>query len=87
MPPHSVNLLLVKTALVTLCVFGYTVLASASLLSPFSVQAAEAMALTEACKLGKDQCAAVYTDSRYPLGVVHDFGNLVSKGWMLAMCT
>uniref|UniRef100_A0A8C5MNZ5 Uncharacterized protein n=1 Tax=Leptobrachium leishanense TaxID=445787 RepID=A0A8C5MNZ5_9ANUR len=44
---------------------------------PFvSAQAAELIALTQACRLfiGKD--VTIYTDSRYAFGVVHDFGQI-----------
>ncbi|KAI2645687.1 hypothetical protein H4Q32_030001 [Labeo rohita] len=39
-------------------------------------KAAELVALTEVCKLMKDQCVTIYTDSRYAFGVTHDFGAL-----------
>ncbi|XP_051242063.1 uncharacterized protein LOC127355326 [Dicentrarchus labrax] len=41
-----------------------------------SAQAAELIALTEACKLGEGKSVTIYTDSRYAFGVVHDFGAL-----------
>ncbi|XP_034089816.1 uncharacterized protein LOC117557974 [Gymnodraco acuticeps] len=37
-------------------------------------QAAELIALTEACTLAKGKTVTIYTDSRYAFGVVHDFG-------------
>ena len=42
----------------------------------YSAQAAELVALTEACKLMTDKCVTIYTDSRYAFGVTHDFGAL-----------
>lgn len=41
-----------------------------------SAQAAELIALREACKLAKDKTVNIYTDSRYAFGVVHDFGTI-----------
>jgi len=41
-----------------------------------SAQAAELVALTEACKLAKGKSVTIYTDSRYAFGVTHDFGTL-----------
>ena len=54
----------------------HTVIHSSSLPSHFSAQAAELVALTEACKLAGGQSVTIYTDSRYAFGVVHDFGAL-----------
>ncbi|KAI2665523.1 hypothetical protein H4Q32_021838 [Labeo rohita] len=54
----------------------FGVVASGKLPSNYSAQAAELVALTEACKLMKDQCVTIYTDSRYAFGVTHDFGAL-----------
>ncbi len=41
---------------------------------PCSAQLAELKALTEACKLAKDQIVNIYTDSAYAHGVCHLFG-------------
>ncbi|KAI3353578.1 hypothetical protein L3Q82_020100 [Scortum barcoo] len=41
-----------------------------------SAQAAEMVALTEACKFAAGKTVTIYTDSRYAFGVVHDFGAL-----------
>ncbi len=49
------------------------VVASGSLPSNYSAQAAELVALTKACKLMAGKCATIYTDSRYSFGVTHDF--------------
>ncbi|KAL0149321.1 hypothetical protein M9458_055359, partial [Cirrhinus mrigala] len=54
----------------------FEVVASGKLPSNYSAQAAELVALTEACKLMKDQCVTIYTDSRYAFGMTHDFGPL-----------
>ncbi|XP_030602551.1 protein NYNRIN-like [Archocentrus centrarchus] len=54
----------------------HDILASGSLPSHLSAQAAELVALTKACEIAKDQTVTVYTDSRYAYGVVHDFGTL-----------
>lgn len=42
----------------------------------YSAQAAELVALKEACKLMAEKEATIYTDSRYAFGVAHDFGAL-----------
>ncbi|XP_062419418.1 uncharacterized protein LOC119228347 isoform X2 [Pungitius pungitius] len=52
------------------------VLCSGPLPCHLSAQAAELIALTEACKLAKGKTVTVHTDSRYAFGVVHDFGAL-----------
>ncbi|XP_062248239.1 uncharacterized protein LOC133956894 [Platichthys flesus] len=52
------------------------VLVSSSLPHHLSAQAAELIALTEACKLATGKTLTVYTDSRYAFGVSHDFGAL-----------
>ncbi|KAL0152111.1 hypothetical protein M9458_052542 [Cirrhinus mrigala] len=54
----------------------FEVVASGKLPSNYSAQAAELVALTEACKLMKGQCVTIYTDSRYAFGITHDFGAL-----------
>ncbi|KAL0150426.1 hypothetical protein M9458_054243 [Cirrhinus mrigala] len=54
----------------------FEIVASGKLPSNYSAQAAELVALTEACKLMKDKCVTIYTDSRYAFGVTHDFGAL-----------
>lgn len=41
-----------------------------------SPQPAGLHALTQACQLVKEKAADIYTESRYALGVVHDFGML-----------
>ncbi len=41
---------------------------------PCSAQLAELKALTEACKLAKNQTVNIYTDSAYAHGVCHLFG-------------
>lgn len=55
---------------------GYETLKSDKLPLHYSAQAAELVALTEACKLMADKCVTIYTDSRYAFGVTHDFGAL-----------
>ncbi|XP_063313431.1 uncharacterized protein LOC134612899 [Pelobates fuscus] len=47
---------------------------SSSLPSTMSAQEAELQALTSACKISEGKRANIYTDSRYALGVAHDFG-------------
>ncbi|XP_028422857.1 protein NYNRIN-like [Perca flavescens] len=47
-----------------------------SLPNHLSAQAAELIALTEACKLADGSSVTIFTDSRYAFGVVHDFGAL-----------
>ncbi len=54
----------------------FEVVASGSLPAHYSAQAAELVALTEACKLMAGKCVTIYTDSRYSFGVTHDFGAL-----------
>lgn len=54
----------------------FETLKSDKLPSHYSAQAAELVALTEACKLMADKCVTIYTDSRYAFGVTHDFGAL-----------
>ncbi len=54
----------------------FEVVKSGKLPSNYSAQAAELVALTEACKLMADKCVTIYTDSRYAFGVTHDFGAL-----------
>ncbi|CAH2300321.1 hypothetical protein XELAEV_18029151mg, partial [Pelobates cultripes] len=41
---------------------------------PMSAQEAELQALSSACKISEGKRANIYTDSRYALGVAHDFG-------------
>ncbi|XP_055358758.1 uncharacterized protein LOC129603085 isoform X1 [Betta splendens] len=55
---------------------SHTVLQSGALPGHYSAQAAELIALTEACKLSEGKSATIYTDSRYAFGVTHDFGAL-----------
>ncbi len=54
----------------------FEVVKSGKLPSNYSAQAAELVALTEACNLMADECVTIYTDSRYAFGVTHDFGAL-----------
>lgn len=49
------------------------VLCSGPLPCHLSAQAAELIALTEACKLATGKTVTVHTDSRFAFGVVHDF--------------
>ncbi len=67
----------VKEKLACLCVYAVTtefeVVASGSLPLNDSEQAAELVALTEACKLMAGKCITIYTDSRYSFGFTHDF--------------
>ncbi len=51
----------------------FEVVKSGKLPSNYSAQAAELVALTEACKLMADKCVTIYTDA---FGVTHDFGAL-----------
>ncbi len=53
----------------------FEVVASGSLPSNYSAQAAELVAL-KACKIMAGKCVTIYTDSRYSFGVTHDFGAL-----------
>ncbi len=46
----------------------FEVVKSGKLPSNYSAQAAELVALTEACKLMADKCVTIYTDSRYAFG-------------------
>lgn len=57
-------------------VTNHETLVSDSLPSHYSAQAAELIALTEACKLASNKTVTIYTDSRYAFGVVNDFGTL-----------
>ncbi len=54
----------------------FEVVASGSLPSNYSAQAAELVALTDACKLIAGKCITIYTDSHDLFGVTHDFGAL-----------
>ncbi len=65
----------VRCAVVT----HHEVLKSGSSPSHYSSQAAELVALAEACKLAQGKTFTIYTDSRYAFGVVHDFGALEKK--------
>ncbi len=49
----------------------FEVVKSGKLPSNYSAQAAELVALTEACNLMADKCVTIYTDSRYAFGVTH----------------
>ncbi len=51
----------------------FEVVKSGKLPSNYSAQAAELVALTEACNLMADKCVTIYTDSRYAFGVTHRF--------------
>ncbi|KAM4631654.1 uncharacterized protein O3C94_002137 isoform 1-T1 [Discoglossus pictus] len=44
--------------------------------SHFAAQAAEIVALTEACKIGQGQIVNIYTDSQYAFSTVHIFAQL-----------
>ncbi|XP_028268994.1 uncharacterized protein LOC114440735 [Parambassis ranga] len=50
-----------------------TVLEAETLPQHYSAQAAELVALTEACKLMKNKSVTIYTDSQYAFGTVHSF--------------
>lgn len=50
-----------------------TVLKAEKLPSHFSAQAAELVALTQACKLTKNKKVTIYTDSQYAFATVHTF--------------
>ncbi len=54
----------------------FEVVASGSLPSNYSAQAAELVALIEACKLMTGKCVTIYIDSCYSFGVTHDIGAL-----------
>lgn len=54
----------------------HDILLHGKLPSHYSAQAAELIALTEACKLASGKSVNIYTDSCYTFGVVHDFGAL-----------
>ncbi|KAL6473793.1 hypothetical protein MHYP_G00173540 [Metynnis hypsauchen] len=49
------------------------VLKSGKLPSHLSAQAAELIALTEACKLGANKSVTIYTDSQYAFSTIHVF--------------
>lgn len=49
------------------------ILKAAALPSHYSAQAAELVALTEACKLMRDKEATIYTDSQYAFATTHTF--------------
>ncbi len=49
----------------------FEVVKSGKLPLNYSAQAAELVALTEACNLMADKCVTIYTDSRYAFGVTH----------------
>ncbi len=51
----------------------FEVVKSGKLPSNYSAQAAELVALTEACNLMADKCVTIYSDSRYAFGVTHRF--------------
>ncbi len=55
---------------------AYATITSGALPAHCSAQAAELVALTEACKIAEGQTVTIYTDSRYSFGVCHDFGAL-----------
>ncbi|KAK2920516.1 hypothetical protein Q8A73_000001, partial [Channa argus] len=66
----------------------HNVISSGALPSHLSAQAAELIALTEACKLAEEKTVNIYTDSRYAFGVVHDFGCLWrQRGFMTSAGT
>ncbi|XP_060922638.1 uncharacterized protein LOC132996313 [Limanda limanda] len=54
----------------------YDTIIAEPLPSQYSAQAAELVALTEACKYARDKSVNIFTDSRYAWGVAHDFGRL-----------
>lgn len=54
----------------------FEVVASGALPLNYSAQAAELVALTEACKIMVGKCVTIYTDSHYAFGTCHDFGTL-----------
>lgn len=56
-----------------------TVLKTGKLPSNYSAQAAELVALIEACKMYKGESVTIYTDSQYAFGSVHHF----CKQWKL----
>ncbi len=51
----------------------FEVVKSGKLPSNYSAQAAELVALTEACNLMAGKCVTIYTDSRYAFGVTYRF--------------
>ncbi len=55
---------------------AYETVASGALPVHCSAQAAELVALTEACKIAEGQTVTIYTDSCYAFGFCHDFGAL-----------
>ncbi len=63
----------------------FEVVKSGKLPSNYSAQAAELVALTEACNLMVDKCVTIYTDSRYAFGVTHRFwGTLEAWSFFLS---
>ncbi|XP_063291552.1 ribonuclease H-like [Pelobates fuscus] len=64
------------------------VLQAAALPPSKSAQEAELTALTVACKLSEGTRVNIYTDSRYALGVAHDFGLIwKTRGFLTATGT
>lgn len=67
---------MISTVLDVLLLAPFEVIEAASLPLATSAQQAELYALTQACILAKGKIVNIYTDSRYAIGVVHDFGIL-----------
>jgi len=74
------------TRLVFTVVTSYNTHVSGRLPSHFSAQAAELVALIEACKKAKGRTVNIYTDSHYAFGVVHDFGTLMETQRVSDFC-
>ncbi|XP_043118057.1 uncharacterized protein LOC122361319 [Puntigrus tetrazona] len=55
---------------------AHATLASGALPAHCSAQAAELVALTEACKIAEGKTVTIYTDSRYAFSTCHDFSAL-----------
>ncbi|KAM8924575.1 uncharacterized protein RCH25_009267 [Pelodytes ibericus] len=64
------------------------VLQASPLPPSMSAQEAELKALTVACQMFEGKCVNIYTDSRYALGVAHDFGLIwKTRGFLTATGT
>ncbi|KAM8967031.1 LOW QUALITY PROTEIN: uncharacterized protein RCH25_025709 [Pelodytes ibericus] len=63
------------------------VLQASPLPPSMSAQEAELKALTVACQMFEGKRVNIYTDSRYALGVAHDFGLIKTRGFLTATGT
>ena len=63
----------------------HEVLESGALPSNFSAQAAELVALSAACRLGKDKKVTIWTDSQYAFSTLFTFAQQWRKNHMLCV--